>query len=195
MRVTPAAALLLASLLVPACPVSGQQPDRPASKPAALTLSLAGTLAPIAAGAVFWASQGDEGLAGGYRRGPERVAPAMIMASGVVLGPALGYWYGGRVGRGFLGVGLRTGLLAASFVPAMAICGWDCGVGDSGYDLAWLVVAAGSGLGLASAAWDILHVRGAVRESGPRGGDVSITASPIWMGRGRGAGVGVHVRW
>lgn len=130
------AVLLLASGL-PLRAQSGASPDL------ALGLGLAGTLAPAAAGVVLWAT------------GTEAPGAALTIASGIALGPAIGYWSAGTAGRGWKGLGLRAGLALISFVPAFAICGWDCTAGDDAYDLAWAVIATGAGLGAASAVYDL----------------------------------------
>ena len=157
-------AVPLLMLLLTVGPSAAQENQQRYSEITALAVSLAGTLVPVAAGAIVWLSQQDEVFPDGTTRAPERAGPALLMASGIVLGPAFGYWYSGQSGRGWRTVGLRTGLFLLSFIPAFAICDLDCGVGDSEYDVAWLLVATGAGLGAASAVWDIARVKGSVQK-------------------------------
>jgi hypothetical protein len=76
----------------------------------------------------------------------------------------------------------------------MAICGWDCSSGDSAYDVAWLVIATGSGLSAAHAIHDIARVKHNVRRH--RGAAAStepaLSITPTYA-PGRSAGVLVHV--
>jgi len=85
------------------------------------------------------------------------------MATGFVIGPSLGYAVAGRGNHAIAWGAIRPGLVLLSFVPAFAICGWDCTQGDSAYDLGWLVIATGAGLGAVSAIYDLarLHHLGA----------------------------------
>ena len=55
-----------------------------------------------------------------------------------------------------------------SFLPAFAICQWNCGKGDTDCDLAWLVLGTGAGLSALSAIYDIARVRHNVREQAAR---------------------------
>lgn len=126
---------------------------------AALAVSLAGTLIPVAAGFAMWS--GGRTLYDpefGFPEGPDRSGPALVIASGLVVGPALGYIVGGRTGRGLAGASVRAYAVLISFIPALAICGWDCTQGDRAYDTAWLVVATGAGLAAGAAVYDLVRL-------------------------------------
>ena len=151
---------------------------------------------PVAAGAAYWMSQKDPNPNDPFDD-PIRADPSMIMAGGFVFGPMIGYQAAGLSGRGWKGVGLRSGLTLLSFVPAMAICGWDCTTGDSAYDVAWLVIATGSGLSAAHAIRDIARVKHNIR--GHRGAagsggapEPALSITPTYA-PGRSAGVLVHL--
>lgn len=153
------AVALLAATLV-AAPAAAQTD---ASEQKAHNLSLWGTVIPVAAGATLWAAQGLQ--TGSASTSPDfPVGPGLLMAGGLIVGPTLGYSSAGLGGRGWRGAGIRTGLTLLSFLPAMAICGWDCGRGDKEADLAWLIIATGGGLSLASAVYDISRVKQNVRQ-------------------------------
>ena len=132
------------------------------SEQAAFHISLWSTVVPVAAGAAYWLSQKNPTPTDPFY-GPVRAGPSLLMAGGFVLGPSFGYSAAGLSGRGWKGVGLRTGLTLLSFAPAMAICGWDCTAGDTGYDWGWLVIATGTGLSAASAIYDIARLKHTVR--------------------------------
>ena len=166
-------ATLCILLLFAAHPLRAQ-----ASPSTSLAIGLGGTVASAAAGIAMWAADGSD---------PS--TPALIIASGVVFGPGLGYWSAGLTGRGLKGVGLRTGITVLSFVPAFAICGWDCSVNDSGYDVAWAVIATGAGVGLFSAIHDLSSMKSNIRTHRDRRGDVDPQLMPTFDPASRTLGV------
>jgi hypothetical protein len=163
------------------------------SENTAFHISLWSTVVPVAAGAAYWMTQTNPDPTDPFG-GPVRAGPSMIMASGLVFGPMLGYSAAGLSGRGWKGVGIRSGLTFLSFVPAMAICGWDCSTGDTAYDVAWLMIATGSGLSAAHAIYDIARLKRNVRRH--RGtapaAEPAFSITPTYA-PGRSAGVLVHV--
>ncbi len=90
--------------------------------------------------------------------------PTIVLTfPGIIFGPSLGYFYAGMSGRAWTGIGLRAvgvGGMASSFV----ICGWDCGPGQKGYDIAWAVFIAGGALAVGSAIYDLASVKPNVRK-------------------------------
>ena len=164
------------------------------SENTAFRISLWSTVIPVVAGAAYWMTQTNPYPNDPYG-GPERAGPSMIMASGLVFGPMLGYSAAGLSGKGWKGAGTRTGLTFLSFLPAMAICGWGCTTGDTAYDLAWLVVASGSGLSAAHAIRDITRVKHNVRQHRAAAGaptEPALSITPTYAPC-RSAGVLVHV--
>jgi hypothetical protein len=157
----------------------------------AFRLSLWGTVIPVAAGATIWATQGAP--TGNAFTSPERSGPALLMAGGLIVGPTVGYTSAGLSGRGWRGARLRTGLTLLSFVPGLAICGWDCSKGDTEYDLAWLTIAAGAGLSLASAIYDISRVRHNVRRHHAARPGPGFSVAPSYVPGQRSFGVSVGV--
>lgn len=141
-------------------PVLAQAANRDPSPGTALGLSLAGTLVPVALGTIMWA--GADGSSETDTGGP-----ALIIAGGMILGPALGYFYGGRTGHALGWTAIRGGLVLASFVPAFAICGWGCSQGDGAYNAAWIVVATGTGLALGAAVYDLVRLKPALTRRQP----------------------------
>lgn len=121
--------------------------------------------------------------------------PTLILTvPGIVVGPSLGYFYGGKPGRAWMGIGLRVAGLGG-MVSSFAICGWDCGPGDSGYDMAWIVFIAGGGLTVGSAIVDIATVKGAVRKRNEEVGAQPIASiGPIYLPNAKTVGLGVRIR-
>ena len=180
----------LLSLVLVSTPLAAQGG---VSENAAFHISLWSTVVPVAAGAAYWMSQKNPVPSDPFY-GPERSGPSLIMASGFVFGPAIGYGAANMGGRAWKGIGIRSGLTLLSFVPAMAICGWDCTKGDESYDVAWLVVATGTGLTAAHAIYDIARVKRNVRRhrGAAPASEPAFSVAPTYA-PGRSAGVLVHV--
>lgn len=161
----------------------GQQAPAPRgrSPQSALTIGLAATLIPATAGMFMWSANRDPSEA------------ALVIAGGVILGPAIGYWSAGMSGRGWKSLALRAGLALGSLASGMAICGWSCTVGDANYDLAWAGVATGSGLGALSAWYDLARVKPNVREHNDRQATQRIAFTPTYVPRSRTWGLRVGV--
>ena len=89
--------------------------------------------------------------------------PTLVLAvPGLWFGPSLGYFYAGRGGRAWSGIGIRT-LAVGGMISSFGICGWDCGPGESAYNAAWAVFLTSGGVFVGSAIYDIATVKGDVR--------------------------------
>ena len=110
------------------------------------------TMIPLAVGSGIFAL----GLASPQQTGGAFLLGTLIVAGGIIVGPAPGYMYGGVKTRGALGVTLRLGLVAATPV---VVAGQP---GVRGSEDAGLAVVFGAFLGLGLAAlsdvWDIALV-------------------------------------
>ncbi len=135
----------------------------------AFTYSLVGTLAPL---------------------------PTLVLTlPAIIVGPSLGYFYGGMPGRAWLGIGLRTAGMGG-MVLSFVICGWDCGPGDSGYDIAWATFLAGGGLTVVSAIVDIASVKGAVRRQNEKLKEKSdLAVIPMYFPMTNTVGMGLSLRF
>ncbi len=122
----------------------------------AVTTSLTCTVVPVVAGF----------LVGGGGGGDERVyIGASLIAGGVYLGPATGYWYGGIAGRGFAGIGYRLMLTTVPLIgSAMTMTEAESGGPAGGEALIWV----GCALIAAHAGYDIATVGGKVRRYNAR---------------------------
>ena len=183
MRLAP---VWLAALLV--TPAAAQTA---ASEQKAFKLSLWGTVIPVAVGATWWAAHGLQ--TGSASTSPEiMLGPSLVIAGGLIVGPTLGYSAAGLSGRGWRGAGVRTGLTLLSFLPAFAVCGWDCSDGDKEADLGLLIIATGTGLSLASAIYDISRVERNVRRHNERPGP-SFSVAPMYVPGERSVGIRLGV--
>lgn len=122
--------------------------------------------------------------------------PTLVLTlPAIIVGPSLGYFYGGKPGRAWLGIGLRTAGLGG-MVSSFAICGWDCGPGDSGYDIAWVVFLAGGGLTVVSAIVDIASVKRDIRERNEKlSTKTQLSAGPMYFPMTKTVGVGISLRF
>ncbi|PWB70387.1 hypothetical protein C3F09_09135 [candidate division GN15 bacterium] len=145
--------------------------ERPLSEKAATRLSALGTIIPTGLGVIIAATRNGQdvyyvdwsGYSSFYHDDPDQTAAVVLIGSGLVIGPSLGYLYAGRPGRAFLGMGFRTAVGFGALIGAFATCGWDCGPGEGAYDAAWGIMALGGGLVAASAIYDIAKVGSHVR--------------------------------
>lgn len=169
-------AALIAFLL--SAPISARAQDRASlpSPSAALGWSLVGTLVPVAVGASMLPGDG---------------AGLLPMAFGLTFGPALGYWYSGQNGRGWLGVGLRMAT-AGAFVVGVALCSWDCSSGDAG--AATTLILAGGAIAVASAVMDIALVRGSVKRRNAWAG-WAVSVAPLVRPAARSGGLVFSIRF
>ncbi len=121
--------------------------------------------------------------------------PTLILSvPALIVGPATGFFYGGLKGRAWKGIGIRTLGLGGMF-SAFGICGWDCGPGDSSYDIAWAVFIAGGGIVVVSAIYDMATVRAAVAKR-----NASLTAPkaeivPVYLVHSHAAGAKLVLRF
>ena len=168
--------LVLLALLV-ATPVAAQDGSEPVSEQTAYRMSLLGTIVPIVAGAGILVAQG-----GGS---DDRTAPALLITSGLIVGPFLGYGAAGMGGRGLRGIGVRAGLSLATIMASIAICGMDCTNGQTKYDTANLVAIGGVGLVAVAAAYDVSRLRHNMRRG--------VAIGPMYVPRERGVGVRVSL--
>jgi hypothetical protein len=137
----------------------GQTTLKLKSETKALRWSLLGTLVPVSAGL------GTGILYSGPEDDP---APTLIlMGSGLVIGPSLGYFYGGRGDRGMKGILIRVGM-EVFFVSAAMIAVEE--VGTSGFGdfsnvvAAVIILSVGQGFVLAHGIYDIAKVKSEVRK-------------------------------
>ena len=168
------------------------------SEKTATRLSAFGTLVPAGLGLIVALSQKGEdyrvtvGMYGEseiVHRGPDRLAPISLISSGVVIGPSLGYFYAGRPGRAFAGMGIRTAIGFGSLIGAFATCGWNCGPGDGAYNTAWGIMVVGGAVALGSAIHDISKVDDAVRSENQKHRHPKLAVMPEYFPGSKAVGL------
>ena len=175
--------ILLAGLLplLVASRVAAQPPGAtfPATRyrdPASATvLSAAFTVLPTLAGIAIAASD------------PESGAGALLFMGGLTLGPAMGYFSTGRIGRGMAGFGIRTGVFIGTIAAGFGICGWTCT--DSQQSTAAAVVLGGLTLTTALAVYDIAKVRRKL----PAATASRVSVYPTYVAATKSPGIGIGV--
>ena len=140
----------------------------------ALAWSLGWTLAPIAAGAAIWSMQKPTVHTTTYytsTEDPNRTLPLVLIATGVIIGPSVGYFYGDCDDRGSNGIVIR-GLLVGATVAAASIAGQSqhsSGFMDfSGLEAAMIAGSIGCGIILIDSIYDLCVVRKNVQSQNNR---------------------------
>jgi hypothetical protein len=166
----------LFALLV-AAPAAAQEVSRPpVGEGSAYRWSLLATVLPVAAGTAILVVQG-----GGVQ---DRSAPAVLITSGLLVGPSLGYAAAGLGGRGLRGIGIRGGLGLATIIAAIGICGMDCSPKQDKADVANYVSLVGVALIATDAAYDISRLRHNIRRRASRA-----AIAPVYLPSERRLGV------
>ena len=145
----------------------------------ALAWSLGWTLGPIAAGAAIWSMQKptvhtvryDEYSTYVYSEDPNRTLPLVLIATGVIIGPSVGYFYGDCDDRGSNGIVIR-GLLVGATVAAALIAGQSqhsSGFMDfSGLEAAITAGVVGCGIVVIDSIYDLCLVKKNVQSQNNR---------------------------
>jgi len=141
---------------------------QPRSEATALRYSLFGTVTPVATG---FAVRGGSGI--------------QLIATGVLIGPSLGYFYGGCTVRGITGIGIRVGLVALTAVAADAAARSSSG-GSSGSFLEGVgavlgVALVGSCVITIHAIYDIAKVKSTVRKHNRQFQERSLSLVPTYF--------------
>ncbi len=151
--------------------------------------SFAATALPVAAG-VVWDSD-----VPAHHEWRAWVGTGLIV-SGIYLGPASGYWYGGCGSRARGGLVIRAisiGTIAGGAALGYAFATiWDPNGATVG---AAALIAAGGVVLVTSAIHDIFAVRGAVREQCEGGSHVGVAVVPQLFPRSRAPGVVLTLRF
>ncbi len=135
------------------------------------------TVVPTVAGLALFA-----GGSGGSRETGFHLA-----GNGLLLGPAIGDWAGGLIGRGFAGWGLRTLAAVGGLGVAQAIC-WDS-CSNAGEAAAAVVAIGGLAVAAGHAVWDLATLRSAIRQHRAR----SVVVVPGYLPSRRAAGLTVWI--
>lgn len=160
---------------------------KPRSETNALLWSLSGTIVPIYAGTKLTKNGG-----------PGRL---LLIASGVLIGPSLGYFYGDIPKRGLRGVAVRSGVIFGSFVIGGAI-GLDICIslfGNSNSecnDDGWTVVGLGALFVIGHGLYDIATVKSTIQKHNlelMRKNQTSVTLMPKYFANSGAGGLELRV--
>lgn len=121
-------------------------------------------------------------------------ASLILMGPGLIVGPSIGYFYAGMPGRAWTGIGIRV-IGVGGMISSFAICGWDCGPGQSAYNVAWAVFLSSAGIMVSSAVYDIATVKAAVREHNATLGGLGETIAPVYFADTGALGVKLTYRF
>lgn len=161
---------MVLGLLLLAASVEAQDSRRTSASPGSSQLSsLAAFLVPTVAGVSLILP--DEASDGAVNTG------RVLFFAGTIIGPAVGYWRGGASGRGWLGAGIRGGLMVLMLASDDASSSY-VGVGDAAVGVMAVV-------GLAI--YDVIRVPSVVAKS-----QAQLALAPGWVS---GSGIGVRVAW
>jgi len=112
----------------------------------AVTLSLAATLVPIAAGIAIWSAEQPDPLVG-----------PMVMGGSLLIGPSVGHFYISRTGGLWLRLGIAAGATAAGLVAGTSTGGWE------GLTVFVAIIGIGAGVVFVDGVYDIVRLPAAVR--------------------------------
>jgi hypothetical protein len=171
------------SLLASSSPAQeGQDQTSPSinlkSEKKAMTLSLVGTLASLAMFLPFGLREGHDpgGLNGGE-------AIALVGALALPVGPALGYFYTGATGRGFLGIGLRL-------LGIAGMVGGGFGLNGSGEEtLMKVFIVGGACVTVASTIYDFATLKKTVRRHNLKAKSMQMAVAPVVLPKSRTYGL------
>lgn len=169
---------LLATLFLPSSTLAQVDDSLRAKDPGRVPaiIGVATTLAPIATGAVILAASDAD--AAGF----------LTMYGGAILGPSIGNWSAGLVGRGFAGFAIRSAIATATVYAPFAVCpGLDECTDAQGIG-ALAVFIAGNAALLAHAAWDLGTLPKQARRRA-----ASVTVAPTWHRSTNAPGLAVQV--
>ena len=122
----------------------------------------------------------------------QAVAGGAVFSFGIIVGPSVGYIYGGRSGRGWAGVGIRSALIVGTVLLAAATAG-DGEIG--GGEAPAIIVLGGVTAATIVAIIDIATVKKAVRKRNQELGEKNWMMAPKYFARSRAGGVEIKVKF
>ena len=114
----------------------------------------------------------------------------MLELGGTIIGPSLGYFYGGLFGRGLIGIGIRS-LCFSSLVAGFSRA-WDQGKDDAA---SYILAYGGLGGYIISTIYDIAAVSRAVRKRNESQKNVAFSLSPVVNPQKKAYGITVQLQF
>ncbi len=196
-RVTAATLITLIGVSSSAQQPGGKLNYSPKSENAALAWSSSAFLVPVAAGAATWLMQDARrfqhydswGLGYSYYEEPDRTAASLMIVSGVVIGPSIGYFYAGCPKQGLISIAKRVGIIGGSLLVGGLAFNEPFGENS----MTETALITGGVLTIISAIHDVAAVKGTVREHNAAQGKLTVT--PVYFPDSDAAGLGLSVRF
>ncbi len=123
-----------------------------------------------------------------YEKDPTAL-PSLLIAGGLIVGPAMGYFYGGEWGRGFLGMGIRLGITGGCFIVMAAA------MQPNSFALGPIVAIGVVGLAVVAidALYDLFRVPSYISEQNAVRRVLGVNVAPMYSPATRSAGVQVFI--
>jgi len=163
-RVVLVAAVWLGSFIIPG---EARSQDSDHSPGTAFAASLLATAIPVGAGLAH----------------NDNLYKVSLISTGILFGPATGYWTGGAASRGWKGIGFRGLVVGGTAAAVYTICSIDeCNIFDDGQDAtttALVVTLLGGALIVGSSIIDIAEVPAHVRAANEARRGTTLSFSPV----------------
>ncbi|HEX9917424.1 MAG TPA: hypothetical protein VGB16_06765 [candidate division Zixibacteria bacterium] len=167
-----------------------------------LCYSLLGTFVPIGTGILIWIldepyyveHDRPDRYGGDWleKKDPSRVIPVALIASGLIVGPSMGYFYAGESWRGFKGVAIRLGTGGIT-VLCMALC-YDSDL-DNYATLFGGIGFISSIVFLIDVIYDIAKVKSTVRKHNLALHKTALILAPRYFVDSKACGVGLQIKF
>lgn len=119
--------------------------------------------------------------------------PTLILTiPGIIVGPSLGYFYGGMPGRAWKGIGLRV-VGIGGMIGSLLYC-WNCGP-ETDYTIAWIVLLSSAGIVVISAVHDIASIKKAIRKKNASIPNIGLTLAPRYFVHTKSVGLALSYKF
>jgi hypothetical protein len=170
-----------------------EAPQKIPSEATALRASLAGTIVPIATGFIIKSLENPNS---------NHAVPAALILTGLTIGPATGYFYGGCHKRGLKGIGIRALTIGGTTALAYALIKKSqeadkesnemfAGAGEALFAIA--VIGVGSIALITEDIIDLARVKSSVQKHNELLFSKSITLEPIFLAKYNAPGIAMRV--
>jgi hypothetical protein len=162
---------------------------KPKSERKTLMWSVSGTVLPVATGLGILFTDKDKIKRSynaytdkwyTYRESPNPTLPIVLLCSGIIIGPSLGYFYGGESDYGWKGIAIRSTTCLGALIGA-EMASQETGEVWNGWSVWSGVFFICSGVALVNSITDITKVRGAIREHNQFIRETAISLTPKYF--------------
>ena len=117
----------------------------------------------------------------------------ILIIPGLIVGPSLGYFYGGMPGRAWKGIGLRV-VGIGGMIGAVLYC-WNCIPEQTDFTLNWIVLLSSAGLVVGSAVYDIASIKKAIRKKNASIPNIGLTLAPRYFVHTKSVGLALSYKF